>query len=698
VWGVCELVRKLDSLELGTLAAPMPVVLIISYSGALGGAERILLDFADGLEGERNLACPEGPLAQAARARGIRVLGLRARSLAARGSAGGRLRALRHLAAHGAEARRLIDALDPDVVLSWGMRSALACLCGPPIPVPVVFQHNDLLPGPVIARAVRRAAARAEHVLALSNTIASDLDPHGQLAGRLSVIHPGVDVDRFTATSRPAQPPEILVLGALVEWKRPEFALEAVALARAQRPDLRLRLVGGAFGEDGDELSERLRRRAAAPDLAGAVELVGAVDDARAELARATCLLHCAPREPFGMAVLEALASARPAIVPSAAGPAEIVEQASGRLYPPEDARAAADALLEVTGDPELAALMGANGRRRAQQRFGLAASQRRFAAVVERAVRTSAPVSLRPSPAQSLTVVTVAHNSAAELGRLLASVQRHLPGTRVVVVDSGSADESLSVARAAEATTVIDLGRNVGFGRACNAGVAAVQTPITVLLNPDVELVDDSLLGLIELALEDAADRLLAPLVLLGDGRRQDSVHPVPTSAADLIRALVPPGLLPRRLAAPLAPWRAQRPRRVGWAVGCAVLAKTETFRGLGPFDEHYFLYGEDLDLGLRAAACGIETWFHPESRVVHERAHASKQSFGGEPFTLLARTRHDAVLRRLGAGRARIDVCAQALTFSSRAALKRAAGRPYARERAQLRALRDLRRAAGR
>ncbi len=578
------------------------------------------------------------------------------------------------------------------------MRSALACLNGPAITAPIVFQHNDLLPGPMIAHAVRRAAARAAHVLALSNAIASDLDPHGQLAGRLSVIPPGIDVDRFTAASRPAQPPEVLVLGALVEWKRPELALEAVALARGRRPDLRLRLVGSAFGEDGDELPERLRRRAAAPDLAGAVELVGPVDDARAELARATCVLHCAPREPFGMAVLEALASARPAIVPSAAGPAEIVEEACGRLYPPEDARAAADALVEITGDPELAAQMGANGRRRARQHFALRVSQGRFAAAVQRGARTRPPVSRGPSCAEWVTVVTVTHNSAAELGRLLASVRRHLPGTRTVVVDSGSADDSLNVARTAESTTVIALGDNLGFGRACNVGVAAVQTPITVLLNPDVELVDDSLLKLIDQALDDdSAEKLLAPLVLLGDGRRQDSVHPAPTSAADLARALVPSGLLPRRLAAPLTPWRAQRPRRVGWAVGCAVLARTETFRELGPFDEHYFLYGEDLDLGLRAAAHGIETWFHPEARVVHERAHASRRSFGGEPFALLARTRQDAVRRRLGTSRARIDVCAQALTFVSRAALKRAVGRPYARELAQLRALRGLRRSAG-
>jgi N-acetylglucosaminyl-diphospho-decaprenol L-rhamnosyltransferase len=672
------------------------MVLMISYSGALGGAERILLDFAGALEGERTLACPEGPLAQAARAQGIRVLGIRGRGLALRGSFVGRLNAFAHLVAHGREARRLIDDLDPDAVLAWGMRSALACLFSPGIDAPIVFQHNDLLPGPLIARAVRTAASRAELVLTLSAAIAADLDPHGTLSDRLSVIHPGVDVEHFSATDPPIQPPEVLVLGALVHWKRPELALEAVALARRERPDLRLRLVGGSFDEDGDELPARLRRRAGADDLAGAVELVGPVEDARAQLTRATCLLHCAPHEPFGLAVLEALAAARPAIVPAAAGPAEIVDASCGRLYPPEDVRAAADALLEIVGNPELAARMGANGRLRAQQRFGLGASQARFAAAMQRAGRR------RPGltrPASSLAIVTVTHNSAAELPRLLDSVARHLPGAHTVVVDSGSKDESLGVAREAGSTTVIELGANLGFGRACNVGLGAVDEPVTVLLNPDVELIDDSLLKLADLALTHPhAEQLLAPLVLLADGQRQDSVHPVPTSAADLVRALVPPGALPRGLALPLAPWRAVRPRRVGWAVGCAVLARTEVLRALGPFDEHYFLYGEDVDLGLHAAALGIETWFHPEARVLHERAHSSTQAFAGEPLELLARARQQAVLRRLGARRARVDYYAQTLTFISRAVLKRAAGRSRARERAQLEAVLSLRREAPR
>jgi GT2 family glycosyltransferase/glycosyltransferase involved in cell wall biosynthesis len=689
---MCALVRKPDSVLLGTLAAPMPMVVMISYSGTLGGAERILLDFAGALEGERNLVCPEGPLARAARAQGLRVLPIRERSLALRGSPVGRLKALGHLQAHSREARRLISDLDPDLVLAWGMRSGLACLLAPRLGAPIVFQHNDLLPGPLVARAVRIAASRAELVLTLSRAIAADLDPRGSLSGRVSVIHPGVDVERFSATSQPAQPPEVLMLGALVGWKRPEFGLEAVALARHERPDLRLRLVGWSFDEDGDRLPARLRARAAAPDLAGAVELVGALEDARGELARATCLLHCAPREPFGMAVLEALAAGRPAVVAAAAGPAEIVEESCGRLYPQEDVRAAADALLEIVGDPELAARMGANGRHRAQQCFGLSTSQERFAAAVERVGRHH-PVAASGS---SLAILIVTHNSASELRRLLDSVVRHLPGARTVVVDSGSQDESLAVAREAGSSTVIELGENVGFGRACNVGLASVQEPITAMLNPDVELIDDSLLKLVDLALaHEAANRLLAPMVLLPDGHRQDSVHPVPTSAADLTRALVPPGLLPLRLALPLAPWRARAARPVGWAVGCALLARTETFRALGPFDEHYFLYGEDLDLGLHAAARGIRTWFHPEARVVHERAHSSARAFGGEPFELLARTRQEAVRRRLGAGRARVDFYAQALTFISRAALKLAVGRPAARERAQLTALRRLRRA---
>ena len=193
---------------------------------------------------------------------------------------------------------------------------------------------------------------------------------------------------------------------------------------------------------------------------------------------------------------------------------------------------------------------------------------------------------------------------------------------------------------------TAIGLDENVGFGRACNRGLEHVATPVVALVNPDVELLDDSLLMLAGEALRaDRPVRLLAPLVLNGDGSRRTRCTRCPAGRADLVAAVVPPAAMPGRAGVALAPWRSAAPRRVGWAVGCALVARTDTLRALGPFDESIFLYGEDLDLGLRAAQRGVQTWFWPAARVVHHRAHSSATAFGGEPFERLARARHDVV-----------------------------------------------------
>ena len=658
----------------------MPLVLLVSYSGAFGGAERLLVEFASALPGEVCLACPPGRLADAARAAGLRVFELRARTLRLRGGIRARAAAAHALLGHHREVRELVRNLEPALVIAWSMRSALACLLPRVHGGPVIFSHNDFLPGPLLGKIVRAAARRADEVIAPSAACAREL----KRCGRVTVVHPGIDVDAFAATPPASDPPTVLVLGALVGWKRPDLALEIVA--RTRLPNLCLRLAGITLPGEPETLEAALRRRATAPDLAGAVEFCGEVPDVRAELEAASCLLHCAEREPFGIAVLEAMAAGRPVVVPAAGGPAEIVTEACGVLYPPGDADAAARGLVRVLGDPERLREMGAAARQRAREHFSRAAARERYRDVV-------APL-LRPPPAvgsSALEIVTVTHDSAPELRALLASVERHLPGTRVVVVDSGSGDGSLAVAREWQGScevVSVALGENVGFGRACNRGVAEVRGAAVALLNPDVELLDGSLAALAAEATR--CRRLLAPVVVTPAGHRQDSVHPVPGRVAELLRAVVPYTRLPLRT---LAPWRASRPRRVGWAVGCAVVAETALLRGLGPFDERIFLYGEDLELGLRAGQAGIPTWFQPGARVLHHGAHSTGRAFGAEAFDRLAETRHDAVARRCGRRRARIDDLAQTLTFASRVAARRLLGRDAGRERQQLASLRRAR-----
>jgi N-acetylglucosaminyl-diphospho-decaprenol L-rhamnosyltransferase len=300
--------------------------------------------------------------------------------------------------------------------------------------------------------------------------------------------------------------------------------------------------------------------------------------------------------------------------------------------------------------------------------------------------MRTSPRARLRPA---SWSLVTVTHNSAPALESLLASVHRHAPQVRVLVIDNASEDASLDVAAAWSLRLTVEsvaLERNIGFGAACNLGVARVSEPVTALINPDVELIDGSLAALAERAVRG---RLLAPRVLGSDGRRQDSAHPVPGSVANRLNAVIPGALLPDTAGALLEPWRSRRERRVGWAVGCALVARTETLAALGPFDDQLFLYGEDLDLGLRARQAGIDTWFVPEAKVVHHGAHSTSQAFGQEPFLRLARARREVIARRLGPRAAGRDDLAQAVTFVTRGLAKRLLRRSAIRERRQLAAL---------
>src|SRR3954469_3357322 len=667
--------------------------LIASYTSAAGGAERLLLDVATGLDEAPIVACPSGWLADEARGAGLTVFQLPGRSLHMRRSLRDRVGALTRLAAHSRELRRLYEDLLPDLVIAWGMRTAIATSAAMrrmDAPPAWVFEHVDFLPSRTVARAVRAAAAHAERTVCVSEALARDLDPTGTLSARIEVIHCGVDPARFTpaaedaggraggtgarpagsadADARSGGSADALLLGAIVAWKRPDLALEIAALAAREVPELRLRIAGAPLDADGEHLLGRLKERASQPDLAGRVEFAGRLADPAQALRDAACLLHCSDREPFGLVLVEALASGTPVVAAAAGGPAEIVDATCGALNPPRDSGAGARALAGVIRS---SAELAGPARRRAESAFSLADMQARYRELVSATPKTEAGA--------GLAFVTVTYNSAAELQRLAASIQRHLPGARLVVVDNASADQSRSVAQAAGATLIAnDVNR--GFGAAANMGVANVTEPVTVIVNPDVELVDDSLASL---AADAQPGRLYAPLLLNSDGSRQDSAHPLPTSPVAALYSLIPGQALPPPLRRSAEPWQSEQPRRVGWATAACLVARTDTLKELGPFDDSIFLYGEDLELGLRT-----ETWFHPAARFVHAGAPATRRAFGGENFELLARQRRAVVLRRMGRRRAIVDDVIELMTFADRALLRALTGRSARRETERFRA----------
>lgn len=282
--------------------------------------------------------------------------------------------------------------------------------------------------------------------------------------------------------------------------------------------------------------------------------------------------------------------------------------------------------------------------------------------------------------------IVTVIHDSAADLGRLLDSIALLAgPPPRTVVVDSGSRDGGAALARERGAE-VIELGANPGFGAGCNAGLELVREPVAALVNPDVELLDG---GLATLAAEaETREALLAPRLLNFDGSVQDSAHPPPGTLAALASAAIPRGLMPRRLRLTVEPWRTDSPRAVGWAIGACLVARTDLLRRLGPFDPEAFLFYEDLELCLRASHQGAPTLLRPGVALRHRGGTSVGPAFAGSDLELRAHRRRQVVARE-GRLRLALDDAEQTLTFASRGLARTLLRTGGERERAQLRAL---------
>jgi hypothetical protein len=207
--------------------------------------------------------------------------------------------------------------------------------------------------------------------------------------------------------------------------------------------------------------------------------------------------------------------------------------------------------------------------------------------------------------------------NDLASSLRCLTSVADVSPKSRLILVDNGSdVDPSPAVEVDAPRVKVVRLDSNRGYAGGCNAGVAAAiagGAEYLLLLNNDTTIDAGTLPALLR-----SSDRhplsILAPKIVYAD--RPDIVW----SAGGRVEG---PLRRNEHLGEGAPASRSDAERRVDWATGCALFLSVETFLRLGPMDEAYFLYLEDVDWCLRAARLGIQTWFVPRAVIRHQVSH---------------------------------------------------------------------------
>lgn len=194
--------------------------------------------------------------------------------------------------------------------------------------------------------------------------------------------------------------------------------------------------------------------------------------------------------------------------------------------------------------------------------------------------------------------------------------------GTRWLVVDNDSTDDSASLAEDLGAT-VIRLSRNVGFSAANNAGLEKVVTPWVAFVNPDVRVGPAE--DLARLARVATANRgLVAPQLLNPDGTAQPNGRGLPFPLSKIAHRS---RYVPRAHLDGYTRTNLSSPTFVAWVMGAAFSGRTEDFRRLGGWDERYFLYYEDHDLGLRAWAAGLPVIVDPSVRWTHDWQRATKR-----------------------------------------------------------------------
>jgi N-acetylglucosaminyl-diphospho-decaprenol L-rhamnosyltransferase len=167
------------------------------------------------------------------------------------------------------------------------------------------------------------------------------------------------------------------------------------------------------------------------------------------------------------------------------------------------------------------------------------------------------------------VTAVLVTYNSGHCVAGALGSLP---PGVVTIVVDNGSADDTVQIARQ-KATHVVEMGRNFGFAKACNTGAAIAKTEFLLMMNPDSLASPDAIATLVAAAGRHPAATGFNPRLENGatnDGEVVTGDRPVPSLS------------------------------------GAALFVRKQLFDEVGRFDERFFLYFEDADLSARLATKG--------------------------------------------------------------------------------------------
>jgi N-acetylglucosaminyl-diphospho-decaprenol L-rhamnosyltransferase len=241
------------------------------------------------------------------------------------------------------------------------------------------------------------------------------------------------------------------------------------------------------------------------------------------------------------------------------------------------------------------------------------------------------------------LTVVVVSYNTVDLLEHCLRSIEGQLPSaSEILVVDNASSDGSAAMVRTKfPRVQLIENQLNGGFGSACNQAIRASTGQYVALVNPDCEVLPDSLEGLVRFLEDHPHGAVAGGCLRYPDGSFQHSSFRFPTLTQIFL------DFFPINWRLTESRLNGRYPK--GWdttafeidhPLGAFLCVRRSAADAVGLFDETFFMYVEEVDWCYRFKRAGWQVWHCPDAMAIHHGGRSTRQR-ASAMFVQLQRSR---------------------------------------------------------
>ena len=204
-------------------------------------------------------------------------------------------------------------------------------------------------------------------------------------------------------------------------------------------------------------------------------------------------------------------------------------------------------------------------------------------------------------------------------------------PSTEIIVVDCASSDGSTDMVRQEFPQVILVASdKNLGYAGGNNAGIDEATGRCLLILNPDTQIVSDAPTRMLAYLDSHPHVGAVGPQLRYADGSLQSSRRRFPTLGTAFFESTLLHQWFPNNRQARhyhMVDQPADQPQPVDWVVGAALMVRKKVWDEVGPFDEAYFMYFEELDWCRRCRQVGWEVRYLPEAVVVHHEGKSSEQ-----------------------------------------------------------------------